>query len=81
MTDNDKALEIANNCCSHICLECNGESYFTSEHDCYNAAMEMAKWKEEEVIGRVMEWMADHRNGHRFLWSDIEDFEKEIKEY
>lgn len=44
-----KAREIANDNCTHICLaDCSAESYFSSENDCYKAAMQAMKWKDEE---------------------------------
>jgi hypothetical protein len=44
-----KAREIANDNCTHICLaDCSAESYFSSENDCYKAAMQAMKWKDKE---------------------------------
>lgn len=58
MTNEDKAREIANNNCTHICTaECSEESYFSSEIDCYKAAMEMAEWKEKQMIDKACEWL------------------------
>ena len=43
-----KAKEIANDNCTHICLaDCSSESYFSSENDCYNAAMQAMQWKDK----------------------------------
>lgn len=51
MTNEEKAEKIANNNCTHICLaDCSAESYFSSENDCYKTAMEMAEWKEKEML-------------------------------
>ena len=44
-----KAREIANDNCTHICLaDCSAESYFSSENDCYKAAMQAMQWKDKE---------------------------------
>ena len=44
-----KAREIANDNCTHICLaDCSAESYFSSENDCYKAALQAMKWKDKE---------------------------------
>lgn len=49
ISNQQKAKEIANDNCTHICLaDCSAESYFSSENDCYNAAMQMAQWKDEQ---------------------------------
>lgn len=50
MKNEDKAKEISNNNCTHICLaDCSAESYFSSEIDCYKTAMEMAEWKDRQL--------------------------------
>lgn len=47
MTNEEKAREIANNNCTHICMEdCSAESYFSSENDCYKSALEAMQWKD-----------------------------------
>lgn len=49
ISNEQKAREIANDNCTHICLaDCSAESYFSSENDCYNAAMQAMKWKDKE---------------------------------
>lgn len=46
MTNKYKSREIANNNCTHANCS-HGEHYFTSELDCYKAAMEMAEYKDK----------------------------------
>lgn len=48
MSNEDKSREIANNNCTHANCS-HGEHYFTSELDCYKAAMEMAEWKDNQA--------------------------------
>jgi len=55
-----KAHEIANNCSTQIVgAEVSDETYITTEPDCYRAAMEMAKWKDEQsqgiICGKVLQ--------------------------
>ena len=51
-----KAREIANDNCTHICLaDCSAESYFSSENDCYKAALQAMKWKDKESKELVFE--------------------------
>lgn len=53
MTNEQKAKEIANNNCTHICLaDCSAESYFSSENDCYKAAIKAMEWKDKEWAER-----------------------------
>lgn len=48
-----KARKIANNNCTHICLaDCSAESYFSSENDCYKAALEAMSLKDKEWAER-----------------------------
>lgn len=48
MNNEKKAREIANNNLTHAHCS-HGEHFFTSESDCYKAAMEMAEWKDEQA--------------------------------
>lgn len=49
ISNEQKAREIANDNCTHICLaDCSAESYFSSENDCYKAAMQAMAWKDKE---------------------------------
>lgn len=48
MTNEEKSREIANDNCTHANCS-HGEHYFTSELDCYKAAMEMAEWKDDQM--------------------------------
>lgn len=48
--------------------------------DVVNIARHFAEWQKQKMIEKVTEWMAKNRNIHSFLWSDIEDFKKEMKE-
>lgn len=49
ISNEEKARKIANDNCTHICLaDCSAESYFSSENDCYKAAMEAMEWKDEQ---------------------------------
>lgn len=61
MTNAEKAREIANDNCTHLCLaDCSTESYFSSENDCYNAAIEAMEWKEEQMIEKAADWLNEH---------------------
>lgn len=49
MNNEEKAREIANNCSTEIVgAEVSDETYITTEPDCYNAALAMAQWKDEQ---------------------------------
>lgn len=49
MKPQEKAKEIANDNCTHICLaDCSAESYFSSENDCYKAALQAMQWKDKQ---------------------------------
>lgn len=82
ITNEEKAKEIANDNCTHICLaDCSAESYFGSENDCYKAAMEMAQWKDElfakekrQLIDKAWDWLTNQKGEHT-----KEDFIKAMK--
>ena len=64
-----------------------GQKYQTPCHgigDCefeaYKAAIEMAEWKQEQMIEKAVEWLQNRKEIHRFLNSDIEDFKKAMKQ-
>lgn len=59
--DEEKAREIAHNNCTHAHCS-HGEDFFTSEGDCYKAAMEMAEWKEQQyqpLVDFILEYFED----------------------
>ncbi|MBO7593961.1 MAG: hypothetical protein J6T12_03245 [Salinivirgaceae bacterium] len=59
ISNEQKAREIANDNCTHICLaDCSAESYFGSENDCYKAAMEAMEWKDEQILQWLKENLA-----------------------
>ena len=50
---------------------------YTHVGDVETAFLDGAEYK----LNQVIKWMQDHREKHRFLWSDIEVFKKEINGY
>jgi hypothetical protein len=97
ISNEEKAREIANDCCTHICLaDCSAESYFGSENDCYKAAMEAMSWKDKErkelwriTRNRWQEWaieqltaFAQHLQKHGAFRDDLcMDFEHEAQSF
>lgn len=47
--------------------------------DIENAFVKGCIWKQEQMIERAVEWIIQHRERHRFLWSDIEEFKQAMK--
>lgn len=68
MTNEEKAREIAHNCCSHIMGgELSDETCFTTEPDCCKASMEMAEWKDKQTREKwhtVLNWL--ERNAKKY---------------
>lgn len=56
MTDKEKAKQLY---CKYR------ETDFARESAAFNAAMEMAKWKEEQMIEKACEWLKN--NMHKYL--------------
>lgn len=56
MTNVQKALEIAKKHCINFGFGINDDDSI----QCYNSAMEMAEWKEKEVLSRLKEFMKHH---------------------
>lgn len=81
----EKAEEIAHYNCTHICLaDCSAESYFSSENDCYKAAMKMAEWKDSQCLGtlmRVFDLIANKRDAGGALEYIKETLEFIIKDH
>lgn len=76
MTDIDKATEIANRLCQEYEVEeiYLGESYYTnvdSKAECYNSALEMAEWKEQQMIQRACEWFENNFRDHAYRINDL----------
>ena len=83
ISNEQKAIEIANDNCTHICLaDCSAESYFSSENDCYKAAMQAMKWKDKErkelwriTRNHYQEWAEEQIAQEKQQWIDkLEDW-------
>lgn len=70
MTNEEKAIEIANNNCTHAHCS-HGEHYFTSVGDCYRAAKEMAAWKDEQ-FAEQNKW---HKVADDKVGSPLQDYD------
>ena len=71
ITDNQKAQEIS-------------DSYYMPDtgfnrEDLYDAGMEMAQWKEEQMIEKACEWLKDNANDY-LDWYDWESCRVNIDE-
>jgi len=63
MTNEKKARKIANDNCTHICMEdCSVERYFSSENDCYKSALEAMRLKDKE-------WAERFKKAFEGLWT------------
>ena len=98
MTNEEKAKEIANKNYRHYEVEeiVYGEYYYVetdSKQECKQSALEMAKWKEKEMIEKACEWLEKNaRNARDYVWHDeamcgagvtdkfINDFKKAMEE-
>lgn len=47
---------------------------------CVETGIQMAAWKEQQMIEKAVLYLTENRERHRFLWSDIEDFKKYMEE-
>jgi hypothetical protein len=76
-TNEEKAREIANNCSTEIIgAEVSDETYITTEPDCYDAALTMAKWKDEQPIMESDGWHTEEPTENGWYLVDTPDFPK-----
>lgn len=66
MTDKEKADEISEQYAT--------SRYFPNDEEvaAYNAAIQMAKWKEQQMIDKACEWLKDNVNDSYLDWYDWE---------
>ena len=75
MKNEEKAREIANDNCTHICMEdCSAESYFSSEIDCLKSALAAMEWKDKQ-LKKVCAGCNQHiqKQGKRCPWRSIDN--------
>lgn len=74
MTDKQKAYEIQTN---DVCCVWNGGC-----PNVYHAAMEMAKWKEQQMIGKACEWLKENIKDYLSCdgYSDAPGFKQYVSE-
>ena len=77
MNNEEKAREIANNCSTEIIgAEVSDETYITTEPDCYNAALAMAQWKDDQPIMESDGWHTEQPTEDGWYLVDTPDFPK-----
>ena len=61
MKNEEKARELAHNCkMTYLERENDGGVYDVDSYDeCYDAALEMAEWKEKQMIEKACKWLKD----------------------
>ena len=87
MTNTEKAMEIAR--FNREFYSTGGASHKYSDEECYNSAMQMAEWKDEQfvkekqaLIDKACEWVTPYFKdlvGYNCSGELIKDFEKALK--
>lgn len=80
MTNEEKSKEISvNNRMTYVESVNDGNTYVVnSQGECYQSAMEMAKWKEQQMIEKAVEWLKDMVCYYSYWDYNGDTYEKEI---